>query len=481
MVLPVTNFLSSSKPKRKRPAYRDSFFSSSRFNSLGGTYSHAKQWRFFKQSPELYGVVSVPITDIMGDRPSFVRPDGSKLGPKLQNKAERLWKGNRMKETMRAILFDMFVTGDGYGWKGRLSDKERASYAKELADSFSPMLKTKEQYNSLVLKAMQDEVLKEPKKFDYVASSTVQIISDHFDVQAYRQISAGIQQDFTPEEIIHFRYETLDGSVQGYSPLESLFKEVLLLMYVKGNMQTYMENGGQPDKLYILKDSKPGSPAYERFRESLKTFNTPTGNHGSLLASGEVDVQDVSAHMSDLQFKELALWAASNIALAYHIPVNRIPYLVGESATKGDSGGLSDAGYWNMISERQDQVEDLMNSQFFSDLNFEIRLPRGYKQDEVRDAQTFSMNAQTVKELQSIYRSQGKQLTTSKINQLLNIAEHDIQPLPESELMSPEQRTGQQNQNLLNNLDVQNEPDNRKRADTKRNVANSDGVTETRV
>jgi hypothetical protein len=156
---------------------------------------------------------------------------------------------------------------------------------------------------------------------------------------------------------------------------------------------------------------------------------------------------------------------------AFGIPVSRVPFLIGRAATGGDSGGMAEAGYQSMISEKQDEIEDLMNYQLFEELGWHMHLPRHYKQDEVREAQTFSMNADTVSKLQSIYRLQKKKLSVNKINELLDISDDDLEEMTEDELISD--MPGLRNQNLLDNMSVNKEPDNRKRADTKRNVANS--------
>jgi hypothetical protein len=83
------------------------------------------------------------------------------------------------------------------------------------------------------------------------------------------------------------------------------------------------------------------------------------------------------------------------------------------------------------------------------------------------------MNADSIQKLQAIYKSYKQQVRLEKIGQILNISNEDLEDIPEELLMFEQEQTGLMNQNFLDNNSVNKEPDNRKRAETKRNVANS--------
>ena len=475
MVLPIGKYFASPVTNnRKRPLLNSvPYISSTQASRLGSfNQQYATFWRKFKNSPELYGIINILVTDIIGDRPTFTDPEGRPLGRNKRLKAQRFWRSNRVKETLKAILFDMFITGDGYGWKMKASSQDRIDAVKEALRKYKLKLKELD-YTKLFIKAIQDEDLKKPKSFDYIPSSTVKIESDHYDILGYTQVSNGLTERFNTEEVIHFRLNTIDGNVQGFSPVQSLIKELALLYFVKGNMLAYMENGGKPDLMFTLENAQPNSDAFNNFKQQLLSFKQLENTHGNLLGTGKTDVKDLSfGRAKDLEYQNLALWTMSGMLFAFGIPVTRVPFLIGKAATGGDSGGMAEAGYQAMISEKQDEIEDLMNYQLFEELGFIMHLPRHYKQDEVREAQTFSMNADTVTKLQSIYRSQGKKIKVDKINEILDISDDDLEELPKEEMMMAMNPTGLMNQNMLSNNQVNKEPDNLKRADTKRNVAN---------
>ena len=441
---------------------------------IGGMNTDYRRfWDWFKKSPELIGMINVLTTDIIGDRPEFVDLDGKPLGRNTRRKAERFWKTNRVKEAIKAILFDLFVTGDGYGWIGKLDEKERHAKAKEIVERFAASFKMKEDVkNHLLIKATQDEDMKKPKRFDYIPSSTVMILTTPQEITGYVQNVAGITINFKPKEIIHFRLNTIDGQPQGFSPIQALVTEIVLLGMIKENMLAYFRNGGAPSKFFTLPDEIANSPNHQFLVQTLQRFNSVANRNGNYVFTGNVELNDLTENIKDMEYKELALYLVSTAALALNIPVTRLPFLVGSASSKGDSGGIAESGYWNMISEKQDLIEDLMNFQMFEEMGWTIRLNRKYKQDEVREAQTANMSTDTVAKKQAIYREHGKTLTGTRIAQLLGDPQDEVTELTPDQMMTPEQKTGMMNQNLLDNISINKEPDALKRADTKRNSAN---------
>ena len=434
-------------------------------------------WKQYRQTPELVAVTNLIATDILGDRPDFVDKNGKSLGRNKYYRAKRFWRSQRVKESLKAIVFDMLVTGDGYGWIGKLGKNEREDMAKEMANRFGLQYGWRLKEKVEFIRKSIDEDLKKPKTFDYVASSTVQIKADEYDVMNYVQNANGITNIFNTKEIIHFRWQTMDGKIEGFSPVESLFKEIFMLWASKSNMRAFFENGGSPGKLFTMEDTQPGTDAYDRFAEQLMASKDVMNRHKNWLGTGKINVQDLDAQIKDMEYKELMLYITSVVAFSFNIPVSRIPFLIGSAASGGDSGGMAEQGYWNMVSERQDMIEDLMNIQVFDALGFNIKLPRKYKQDTIREAQASNMNQDTITKMQTIYREVGKKIKLEKLNEFVSggdfrITEEDLEDIPKEEMMGPMEKTGMMNQNMLDNMSVNKEPDNRKRADTKRNVAN---------
>lgn len=278
---------------------------------------------------------------------------------------------------------------------------------------------------------------------------------------------------FKKDDIVHLRYMRVNGEVQGFSPAQALTAEITLLWMVKENMLSFMRNGGAPDKIFILPTEIAKSNNHKYLIETLRKYKSIQERHGNLVFTGDLKIEDLQGTPKDLEYKDLALYITSNIAFAYRIPVSRIPYLIGASASKGDSGGLSESGYWNSISMLQDSIEDTLNSQLFEELGWAIRFPRKYKQDEVREAQRASQAADTVSKIQTILSRNGKQLTVEKTLALLELADEDIE---DAIMLLPD--PGLTNQNMLNNSQINKEEDALSKANAKRNTVNRKGMEE---
>jgi len=482
MVMPVSQFFTTlpNQPSvQRRPLFTSIPYSSGTHPSTYGprNFHYSRYWRDFRRNPELMSPITIMITDIMGDKPIFVAPDGKKLGRNKMLEADKFWQLNRGKETVSGCLYDMFTTGDGYIWKGSPTKDQVNDISKEIIDRYAAVRKlSSKERDNLYIKTIQDEDLKKPKIFDYIASSTVSIESTPQEIIGYIQRSNGLEINFNPKEVIHFRFMTIDGKVEGFSPVEALFAEIALLWLVKGNMIAVMENGGAPDQVYILPKEIAGSKNHDLLVDTLTKYKSVRQRHGGMVFTGEVNIEKVGSDVKDLEYQELALYITSNIAYSFQIPVTRIPYLIGKAASGGDSGGLAEKGYWTRISEIQDMIENLLNNQMFDKLGWAIRFNRSYKQDEVREAQVFNMNIDSVQKAESMLHAHKKRFKVEKIVEILDVSPNDLEEIPEDELLTPLEKSGMMGQNMLNNNNINKEPDNRKRADTKKNVANQKGV-----
>lgn len=421
-------------------------------------------WHRIKRTPEMISVIHILITDILGERVQWLDTDGLPLSLSKERKAKRWWRDNMGKDVLSSMLFDAFLTGDGYLWKGNPDDKEvKEAIQKTIKSLNIPIsaLQVKELYS----KAIQDEAVKKTKKFDYVASSTMHIVHDSLEIYGYEQVVNTMIAKFKPEDIIHYRYLSINGEVNGFSPAKALLLEILLLMAIKENMMAWMNNGGAPDKVFTLPKEFANSPNHQYLIETLKKYKRVQNRHGNLVFTGEIDIKDLQGSPKDMEFKELALYITSNLAFSWQIPVSRIPYLIGSAAAGGDSGGLGEAGYWNKISSVQDTLEDLLNSQLFEPMGYNIKFNRKYKQDEIRDAQRDMMKADAISKYQEIFGKLGKQPNEKKILEIMGWNKEDIEDL-DIDIESG----GRINDSMLPNSEVNNEQDKNRRDNTKSNA-----------
>lgn len=435
-----------------------------------GTGMKTQFWKWFKSRPELNAPISTRVNDTITE-PLFYDKEGNPLGRNKQIEATKFWESNFMKQRLRSIWFDTLVTGDGFGWVSRFSNDQLKEVATTIAKKFKTKYHVKEAdlRDRILMKAI-DEDLRKPRGFDYIASSTMEIVHDNYDVLHYVQNVGGSEEKFGLDEIIHAKLMSIDGKLTGYTPVESLQYEMWLLWFVKENMMATARNGGSMNKIFVLEEENPESVNFQFLKKQLMDAGSVENRHGNMVLTGKVDVTELDKQIKDMEYKDLALYVAGNIAYALNIPVSRIPYLIGSAANNGDAGGLAESGYWSMIEQDQGYIENLFNTQLFNKLGLSMKFKKPYKVDTLREANVRTMNADTVQKYNTILRNNKMKLSTSKLKTLLDLNDSDIEELSEEELMGPMQKSSMLGQNYTNNSNMQ-EDDKQKKADTKKGAA----------
>jgi hypothetical protein len=301
----------------------------------------------------------------------------------------------------------------------------------------------------------------------------MEIKFDKFDITGYIQRVNADATEFSTSEIMQFDFDIGNGKVDGHTPVESLIPEMILLWFIKENMISYIRNGGSPDKVFILPEEQANSVNHQYLVDLLQNQGVLENRHGNLVLTGKVDIEDIRAKAADMEYKELALYVTSNIAYALHIPVSRIPYMIGRAQSSGDAGGLAEAGYWSMIDSDQEYIETILNTQLFNPMGWSVKFKRHYKIDDLREVQALSLKADTITKLQGVFKGYGKKISSSKIVELMDLDEDDLEDLSPEEKMDQMQQTNMLNQGLLRNSQLVN-PDKQQKAETRRQAATND-------
>lgn len=407
---------------------------------------------WFKTRPELNSPVLARVNDTIKEV-NFFATDGKTLGRNKRLEAEKWWKDNFMDERLKSMWTDAIITGEGFGWKGKLKRKQIKTVIDQMTKGISKIkgVNVKELKASLMTKAMDEDSTK-TRKFDYIASSTMEIDHDEIDITGYIQNVNANTQRFNIDEIIRFPFSSINGEVNGYTPVLSLASELILIWFIKENMLAYMRNNGVPKKVFSLVEEIANSANHLYLIEQLQDFGAVQNRHGNLVLTGKIDIADLEEKLKDMDYKELALYVTSNIAYALQIPVSRIPYMIGKAQSAGDAGGLAESGYWSMLEADQRKIENLLNTQMFEEMGWIVRFKKQHKIDDLRETQAMSMKADAVEKLQNIFRnSYKKKLTEKKVINLMDLADEDVEDIPEEDLMDEFAATGLRNQNMLNN------------------------------
>ena len=275
---------------------------------------------------------------------------------------------------------------------------------------------------------ISEELLK-PRKYRYVASSTMEIVYDQYDILKYKQVIGVNQTEFSTDEIIHLTFEEIDGKVNGFTPVESIIIQLELLRQMWQNMLSLHKNGGTLDRIYVLEDTLVNSAEYKRMEEQLMQYKLVENRHGSMLFTGKVKVEDVQ-QLDKMQFMDSGLYITGLIAMQWGIPRSSIPYIVGGTNTKADIGGGADKDYWENIKYAQSMLADVLNTQLWIPY-FGVKLvfENSYLQHDVQKETAWNLKLTNIKSVEEILARNGKTLKVDKKLSLLDLTSEDIEDL----------------------------------------------------
>lgn len=168
----------------------------------------------------------------------------------------------------------------------------------------------------------------------------------------------------TSEDILHFRYITLDGYV-GYSPLYSLSNEIAISQGSKGFLKNFFDGGGTATT--ILKYKK-GQFTPEELKEMQKNFmSSQSSNSGGLMAIDDtVELSRLQVPTEVLNFLNSYKFSTSQVAKAFGLPLSKLGIeTVNTSITQANLEYLQstlDPIFKMMISELETKIFKFIDS-----------------------------------------------------------------------------------------------------------------------
>lgn len=475
MVLNISDFFNWKGGKSRRPLINQIPVNITTNSAVGISSTLTKKqkfWRWFKGRPELNSPVMVRVDDTIVDV-SFQSRVGGPLGRNTYLQAQDFYSENQLHERLKSIQYDRLVSGSGFLWLGRHSQKQVKEVIQRCMERYWFKDINMREVGEIVVRKIIDEDLRRVRSVDYIPSSTVMIEHDQHDVKKYVQWFGAWTAEFMPEEVIHIPLIRADGKVDGFTPVESLNYEIALLWAIKENMWAYMRNGGSPNKVFILPDEISNSENHKHLVNELMDRGRMQNRHGNMVLTGQVNVEQLEDNIKDMEYKELALFVTSNIAYALRVPVSRIPYMIGQSQSKGDASGMAENGYWNMIESDQKTLETALNQQLFRKLGFYIKFKKRYKIDDLREAQSKDMLMDAIGKARTELFNCGLKLKKQKILDMISgtdfeLTESDVEEVTDKDRMI---ESGMMNKSRQPDGQVSKEPGQINKDSTKRGAA----------
>jgi HK97 family phage portal protein len=333
---------------------------------------------WLRKMPEVAGVIGAVCNDLMGDGFEF---RGTKAGVKA---AQEFVKRNHFNKKFYSVLQDLALLGDAYlgirviesYYINKLLEKNKDSFTKLFDD-----------YDSVInkLKIRSPETFY-PREVFPLKSSTIRADFDEHGVikQYIQKVKGNVKEvSFSPSEVVHFSLNNIGNDVYGSSPFNSCLNDVATLWYAKDYAGTFFQNDGTPDRMFILKDTAPGSEEFEKFKKTISKFRDAKNKHKSLVMTGEVEVKDINGFNKDLEFANLIDKFTQRLMMAWNMPVSRLSDVGGKSTSNRDAV----AGYYKNINRIQMEIEETFNSELWSRFgDVEMVFKKAYKRDESVEA-----------------------------------------------------------------------------------------------
>ena len=337
-------------------------------------------YTWLQKMPEVSGVIGAVCNDLMGDGFEF---RGSKSGIVSANE---FVKKNHFNKKFYSILQDLALIGDAYlGIRIISSNYVNKSIGKLADDSLLKSAGLEKSDLISKLKVRSPDLFYPREVFPLKASTIYPDYDEHGRIKQYIQKVNGNSKkiSFVPDEVIHFSLNNIGNEVFGTSPFSSCLNDVATLWYAKDYAGMFFQNDGTPDKIFVLEETAPNSPEFEKFKASIEKFKQAKNKHKSMVMTGKVDIQDLNKFDKDLEFSALIDKFTQRIMMAWNMPVARLSELTAKSSTSREAV----AGYYKNINRMQAEIEEVLNSELWSRFgDVEMVFKKAYKRDESVEA-----------------------------------------------------------------------------------------------
>ncbi len=424
----------------KAPSFNSNIYPVSNTSRGKQTLTHVKKLymrQYLDLVPELTSIVNMVAGDIA--ETSFFEPiNNNESGRNKVHRAKKFMQDVDMRKQDFSTIVDVLVTGEGYGWIGKLIRSQVEKLTKE--NLLRRRLPATKQSVSLAMKAnFPDEDLVRPTRYRQMASSTVQNLYDETKITGYLQKVGISEKLYTPEQIIRYIFYDIDGRVEGFTPVRSILAQLELIWSMWQNMRSLMKNGGQPDRLYAAEEVDVNSVAFKRIEKELQKYHGMKNRHGSMLLNGKITVTDL-IQLDQMQFKDMGIYVSSLMAWEWQVPRSRIPMMVQGANTKDDTGGNSEKSYYKNIELLQDLYINTQNKQLWIPFFGVVRrYQKGYKNDDLIEGQVKQTLLNNLTFQSNELVKVKKKFTVNYIMRYMNggdqtIFEEDIEDIPKEDL-----------------------------------------------
>ena len=402
--------------------------------------------RWVKASPEPLGIVNRISSDVVQpvsfkalDRSKGAGRPSDKAGKGDEREAMDFYKKTFFRQVDTDSVNDELITGDGYIWKGKISEAQVKEVAGRVCKGGKSGKEFKEIGMEFKVSDFIDEDFQGINTVQHVPATTMVIDFNNTIVKGFVQnVSSTIVGSGTvswdTDQIIHGTYMNLDGKVHGYTPMFANRAVIQIMGLIKDYMGNYFKGGGTPDLIFAFESTVP--PAVKQLIEHTLKEYKDNKKRGHMVVSGsKFKLERINEWNKDMEFHLLAVYATGVLAYSFGMPTSFLGPILG-SVIKQSTGGVdsSEGAYWKNIQAYQQRREDLLNSQLWiPEFGVEMRYDKPYLIDEIKESQNKMFINDALAKSQFLYMSYGKRIKVETLNRLLGFSESDLEDAPEGE------------------------------------------------
>lgn len=347
---------------------------------------------WIKRTPECIGILRRISNDIVTPITFTPVESEKKMGrpPKEQkqdkvDKAVFFAENNQFHSKELANVIDWAATGDSYIYMNVIPTEEEVT---EIARNRYKELDI--DFSNIETKELLDEDYNGLTSIEIVPSTMTHILHNSVKILKYVQrdkTNPGKEKEFLPEYIIHFKYMDVDGSVYGFSPMESGYVGIRTVNSIQDYGYNFFENGAKIDRVWKHKGT-PNPDYWQEFQDNVATYISNKKARGHLfVAGGEgIESEKLNEVTEEMAMRDLAIHSVGRLAFSFNMPADMLSSILGKDIkpTAGSSD-VEDAGYYRNIERAQEYRENLWNTQLWIPyFGVKMHYKRSFKQDLIR-------------------------------------------------------------------------------------------------
>jgi len=136
-----------------------------------------------------------------------------------------------------------------------------------------------------------------------------------------------------------------------------------------------------------MPEEPPNGRNYKLLKKELRDLRKKNEKYRSMVLTGNVNHEQVNKFNKEMEFAKLIEHFTQIIFMGLGVPATRVNYALANKDATAKQAGVIESGYYKKIAFIQKGIETTLNKDLWSHFDVRMKFNRGYKIDEMREAQ----------------------------------------------------------------------------------------------